>query len=196
VKKLEEMDLRIKTKLTNIKNLNPETCYDEISDSDSDEICSVSEKSKLNNNSKLQLIEEEKQRERRNKANQLIIETYKSWVKIFDLLVTILAFTSCILAQIENEDYYLSNKDKRTLQINLINFMRFNEITNKNTTSQLLNNSNYISFNNTFNISTEYILSFSNFESVEIDLKVTTFGNYLRYIILVMSLSSSNNIFM
>jgi hypothetical protein len=194
VKKLEEMDLRIKTKLTNIKNLNPEMCYDEISDSDSDGISSVSEKSKLNNNSKLKVIEEEKQRERRNKANQLIIETYKYWVKIFDLIVTILAFTSCILAQIENEDYYLSNKDRRTLHINLINFMRFNEITNKNTSSQLLNNSNYISFNNSFNISPEYILNFSNFESVEIDLKVSSFGNYLRYIILVMSLSSSKNI--
>ena len=178
------MDLRLKTKFTSIKNHDPETCYEEISESDSDGISSASEGYKLNNNSKLNAKEEEKQRERRNKANQLIIENYKSWIKRFDLLVTILAFTSCILSQIENEDYYLSNKDNRTLQINLINFMRSNGITNRNTSSQLLNNSNYISFYNEFNITTKYILYYQIFESFEIlkyQTLVITLDFYISY---------------
>ena len=106
----------------------------------------------------------------------LKVTSFKLWIKLMDLLITLFAFTECVIAQIENENLYNSNLTYRSKQINVINFMRSNHISNIQKSSDIINSSTYLELYATFNVSPEYILQYANYQTIEIDLIISNTG--------------------
>lgn len=200
--KLKNLQVESKELMEKVKNFNPDSCYDfsdfgdEYDESHTANVTIKSIYNNLNSNAVLDKSQSriEKQNEFHNLRVSQIIESQgpagksilklKKIIKIIDIFASIMIIAGCIISQIEHENYYYDNLNVRIQTVNLIS-----DLSKVNGNIKLINLTNYnISYLNDATFVEQF--NFSNYLDLPVLLVINDNCQYLRYIILVLTIFS------
>jgi hypothetical protein len=198
MKKLKNLENITKQKIEKVRNFNSDLCYDYSDVTQEYEETFYENEKKFKNKSGSNLRFQRFSLFRMKTINVIeeqgnvgtIILKYKKWIKWLDIFASILIIIGCILAQVENENFYYDNLSDRSQVVKLIQ-----ECRNDNGNFTLVNVEKYnISYLKEIkDASSSNLLekfNFSDFENLPITLKISDFCESLRYGICIMTIFS------
>lgn len=185
-KKIENLNLEIKSKIDRLKNFDEEALFSMSEDSSFDEkeeIKKIKYDDSLTADSKRLDTFASAQLRAEGKGNFVTrkIYCYKFVVKWLDVITTVLLAISTLTAQIENLHFYDLNLKKRQAAITVVKCILSNNFSTYNATyiDQVMNQTDYLSTINT-----------TDYHSVYVNLDIDKYSEQLRYFIVIMTLIS------
>ena len=187
--KLKTLEIATKQKMEKVRNFNPDSCYDfSQTGEDDEESFNLGESFRQNTQQKgfgklgsLYLMRTSMVLEKQGNVGRHILR-YKKNIKWLDLFASILIIAGCVLAQVENENYYYDNFADRTGVVKLIKELR----DKRGDVSKV----NLAEFNISYLQDSNRKLNFTDYENLPIPLKISDYCGALRFAMCIMTLAS------
>jgi hypothetical protein len=181
--RLKNVEVEIKEKIEKIKNFNPNSCYDFSDVEDVDESATAGG-SIMISASNPSLEDTKRQNTYTNLKTDVIINNssgvgkkllkLKYGIKWLDVIASVLIIFGCIIAQVENDNYYYNNREDRVEIIKLIT-----QIDKFKGNLSMVNMSSFnISYLNNETITSK--INFTDFNTIPIPFEISSYSYVLR----------------
>lgn len=188
-KHLDNLNFDMKKKLERLSFFDPNDIFNQSEDSflEDDKINNRSLKLSFENSKSYKHVSSSYVKTSQSKGKYVSqkIKFYKLAIKWLDVISTILIIISMLIAQIENQNFYEKNFERRTTLIKIANYIISKNFSGYNDI-EVDKSLNYTNFKNTFDK--------NEISSLKVDLEIDDISQKLRYTILSLSVISGKYI--